>query len=183
MRSAVIPGYENYTIYENGEVHSKRRAGAKGGKMTQCLTSNGYYYIKAYKGGKMKHFTIHRLLGIAFIPNPENKPCIDHIDTNKQNNNLNNLRWATVSENGINWKRKPSKGSISKSPNYESYQVRWYENRKQKSKRFKTLEEAEAYRENRFLKLRMEPPNDGDDQSTCQLNEPAERESSILSLE
>ena len=49
-----------------------------------------------------KTFTVHRLLMIAFVPNPENKRAIDHIDTNKLNNNLDNLRWCTDKENSNN---------------------------------------------------------------------------------
>ena len=180
MRSTVIPGFDNYTIYENGDVHSKRRNTAKGGIMKPQLANNGYFQVQLCKEGKTKKFRIHRLLGIAFIPNPENKPCIDHIDRNKLNNNLNNLRWATVIENNNNM--PPSKGCIRKDPKYGSYRFFWQENKKRKSKRFKTLADAETYKENRFLKLRMEPPNDGDDQSTCQLKAPGDSGSSILSL-
>ena len=65
-------------------------------------------------GADHKHKSIHRLVAEAFIPNPENKPCIDHIDTNPKNNNVGNLRWVTIKEN-CNNEITRSKNSISKS--------------------------------------------------------------------
>lgn len=61
-------------------------------------TSKGYLSIK-YKGN---NYRVHRLIAEAFLPNPENKPTVDHIDMNKQNNALSNLRWATVQEQSLN---------------------------------------------------------------------------------
>lgn len=61
--------------------------------------TNGYCKITICKEGKMLHTNVHRLEALAFIPNPENKPCIDHIDGNRKNNCLCNLRWCTVKEN------------------------------------------------------------------------------------
>jgi len=54
-------------------------------------------YLSVSIDGKMQ--SIHRLVAEAFIPNPLNKPCVDHIDHNKHNNNVNNLRWFTIEEN------------------------------------------------------------------------------------
>ena len=51
-----------------------------------------------------KQYSVARLIGTTFIPNPENKPEIDHIDRNRQNNNVNNLKWATDEEQCLNKK-------------------------------------------------------------------------------
>jgi hypothetical protein len=49
---------------------------------------------------------LHRLIATHYIPNPDNKPVIDHIDRNKTNNAIANLRWATISENAVNINRR-----------------------------------------------------------------------------
>jgi len=54
----------------------------------------GYFKVNLYRHSKMTAKTIHRLVGVAFIPNPENKPCINHIDYNKGNNFIENLEWC-----------------------------------------------------------------------------------------
>lgn len=58
-----------------------------------------YPYFSLCKNGVAKNHYLHRVLAIAFIPNPNNYPCINHIDGNKQNNNLNNLEWCSFSHN------------------------------------------------------------------------------------
>ena len=63
-------------------------------------------YLHSTKS-KAKCARIHRLVGIAFIPNPKNKPIIDHIDRNKHNNRLDNLRWCTTKENNDNKNKIP----------------------------------------------------------------------------
>lgn len=63
------------------------------------VSKRGYYVVGLSKNGKSKTYTLHRLLAKAFIPNPENKRAIDHIDTNRLNNSIENLRWCTDKEN------------------------------------------------------------------------------------
>ena len=65
------------------------------------IGKNGYYRVGLTKDNKTKHFLIHRLVGIAFMPNPENKPQINHKNGNKLDNRLENLEWVTRSENSI----------------------------------------------------------------------------------
>lgn len=59
----------------------------------------GHLFLYLSKDKKPKKFFVHRLVAMAFIPNPENKEFVDHIDENKQNNNVKNLRWMTLKEN------------------------------------------------------------------------------------
>ena len=61
--------------------------------------AKGYKTIRLSKDGVVENHRIHRLVAKHYIPNLNNKPCVNHIDGNKQNNNVSNLEWATHSEN------------------------------------------------------------------------------------
>lgn len=63
------------------------------------IDKNGYLQIVFSKNGQHKWFKLHRLVAQAFIPNPENKPQVNHIDGNKMNNHVSNLEWVSQSEN------------------------------------------------------------------------------------
>ena len=118
-----IEGYEDYLIYEDGRIWSKY---GKGRFMKPLPDSNGYLHVRLYKDGKSKTMTIHRLIGNAYIPNPENKPEIDHIDNIRQNNDISNLRWVTKSENKRNragWGDIPFRG-VCKDRNRFKTQIR-----------------------------------------------------------
>lgn len=103
-----IPGYEGYYQVSNlGRVKSLRRLvvtsnGKKyyrdGVLLVQSIM-NHYLSVNLNKDGESKSRRVHRLVGLAFIPNPANKPQIDHIDGNKLNNTYINLRWVTEKEN------------------------------------------------------------------------------------
>mgnify|MGYP001057001587 CR=1 FL=1 len=96
--SKTIEGYENYKISSKGRVYSKHKKRV----MKNQIHKLGYHQILLSKNGKKKIFLVHRLVGLHFIPNPENKPQIDHKDGNKINNCICNLRWSTRSENQLN---------------------------------------------------------------------------------
>ena len=90
-----IKSNNNYSINELGQVRNDIT-----GQILSPHTNkrNGYLYIDLWNNGKQKKATIHRLMAEAFIPNLDNKPTVDHKDGNRQNNSLENLRWATYSE-------------------------------------------------------------------------------------
>jgi len=93
-----IIGYEAcYQINRLGQVKN-----IASGRILKTANSRGYLHVTLCKDNVCKHCSIHRLVGIQFIPNPENKPTIDHIDRNKNNNSLENLRWATRKEQNNN---------------------------------------------------------------------------------
>lgn len=91
---------ENYSINEKGEVRNDTSGKIKS---QYVCKGNGYLYVDLWKNNKGTKYPVHRLLAMAFIPNPQNKPTIDHIDKNRTNNDLSNLRWATYSEQNSNF--------------------------------------------------------------------------------
>ncbi len=83
------------------------------------ITSNGYPGVSLYKDGLKHDKYIHRLIGKQFIPNPENKPQINHKDGDKLNNRLDNLEWVTDQENkqhayGIGLKKRGEGNVLAK---------------------------------------------------------------------
>lgn len=84
-----------YYIRDNGDVISKVYTNNK--VLSQRYNTKGYLMVSLNEG--FKCVKVHRLVALAFIPNKENKPQVNHIDGNKENNNANNLEWVTNQEN------------------------------------------------------------------------------------
>lgn len=93
-----VVGFEgSYLISSFGRVISLKR---KSPFLLKPKTSKeGYRDVVLYLHGNKTYVHVHRLVAIAFIANPENKPQVDHIDRNRANNHISNLRWCTCSEN------------------------------------------------------------------------------------
>lgn len=95
-----VEGFEGlYKVSNEGVVISTPRQGSRGGVTKYYKMSHGYYEYLLCKDGKMYHVMAHRLLAKHFIPNPDNKPCVNHIDGDRNNNSLENLEWVTYKEN------------------------------------------------------------------------------------
>ena len=109
MDFKAIPGYDRYEISECGIVLDLET----GDCVASFKDSIGYSKCRIrLNNGKQTIRHIHVLLALAYIPNPENKPEVDHIDCNKTNNTLNNLRWLTRQEQIWNrvaqgWRHRP----------------------------------------------------------------------------
>ena len=90
-----IKDFERYIVYDDGRVWSKWKKEF----LKPILKDTGYYEVQLWKKCKRTHKPIHKLVAEAFIPNPENKPCIDHKNGDRTDNRVENLRWCTQPEN------------------------------------------------------------------------------------
>lgn len=91
-----IPDTE-YSVSDCGRVRNDRTGRIK----KQVDNAKGYYKVDLYSDGVARTCRVHRLVGEAFVDNPDNKPMINHIDGDKHNNNVDNLEWVTNQENMI----------------------------------------------------------------------------------
>ena len=89
-----LKGFDGCYVSNLGRIRSH-----KGHILTAGINTHGYLQVKVGKKEQQKIIRIHRAIAEAFIPNPENKPYINHKDGNKLNNSIDNLEWCTPSEN------------------------------------------------------------------------------------
>jgi len=146
MNYKIYKDYENYHIHENGDIFSlnignilkPRDAGKRYKMITLCNNQN------------RQQIYVHRLIGLLFLPNPENKPEIDHINRNRSDNRVENLRWATKSEQqhnqGISKDNTSGVKGVGYCKTHKKWVARLMVNTKDHKKRFESKEEAIAYR-------------------------------------
>ena len=106
---ASIDGYLNYEVSWFGRVRN-----ATTGRIFKGGLTKGYRTVCLSKEGRIKTHTVHVLVAREWVPNPENKRCVDHIDGDKANNNWENLRYATHTENSRNPKIQTNTSSVYK---------------------------------------------------------------------
>ncbi len=140
-----IQGFPDYQVSNLGRVKSLKFGKEK---ILESYIRSRYLSVKIDNKNKK----IHKLVGLAFLPNPEQKPEIDHINRDKLDNNLTNLRWATRKEQSLNkdsWFIGTNTGepyiSFGKKDKYFHFSKQDKYNKHQKI--FKTLDEAVAYRD------------------------------------
>lgn len=135
-----VVGYEGlYEVSNLGNVRSvDRTLNCKDGKikhrkghLLSPKTDEGYFRVSLSKDGVKKLYKVHRLVAMAFIPNPDNLPVVNHKDEDKKNNKVENLEWCTVQYNSTygssvekNLKTRVEKGHIN--PKYIGLKIKDY---------------------------------------------------------
>ena len=132
-----IDEFDNYEVCNLGFVRNRNSRKIK----KQCTHENGYFYVQLWKNGKKYNKSVHRLVAKAFIENPNNLKEVDHVDGNKSNNQSENLRWATRSQNiantnmpannksgikGVSWDKKAKKYHAQIRINNKQYHLEYY---------------------------------------------------------
>jgi hypothetical protein len=116
-----IPGFETYEASTLGNIRNK-----DGHLMSVIETEKGYYKVNLRdfdNNSKKLQRLVSRLVAITFIPNPENKPEVDHIDRNPKNNTVKNLRWVTRTEQMLNTNDRTEHRNIYEIPRKKCYMV------------------------------------------------------------
>lgn len=102
MKWKKIEGYENYSVSDTGLVKNTRT----GRLLKPHISKDGYYTVGLFKHCKGKTYKIHRLIALAFIPNPDNLYAVDHINANKLDNRIENLRWLSLADNNRAYRKE-----------------------------------------------------------------------------
>ena len=118
---ASIDGYLNYQVSWWGRVLNTKT----GRILKNTFGSHGYLHVGLSKNGKVKTHCIHVMVAKAWVLNPEDKKCVDHIDGDKANNHWENLRYATHSENQRNKKRRSDGSSMYKGVSWDKRSGKW----------------------------------------------------------
>ena len=142
-----VPGLPNYTVSNIGTVKFHSPYNNKIYTRTPRVNKDGYLAVCAGGNESGKNTLVHRLVALAFIPNPKNKPFVDHIDNNRLNNNVENLRWCTNQENSFNRQAPKNNTSGVKGVYRNQKENKWCSTIQTKKKTlylgtFNTIEEA-----------------------------------------
>lgn len=90
-----VLNYPNYTVNEKGKIYS-----IKSNKFIKpSITKKGYMSVELFNENGSKRMLVHRIVAMAYIPNPNHYPQVNHIDENPSNNNVENLEWCTAKYN------------------------------------------------------------------------------------
>ena len=153
---AKIKGFENYAISNGGIVIN-----IKTGRKLKSFLSHGYLRTAILE----KKFMNHRLVAEAYLDKIENKNIVDHIDCNKTNNHVSNLRWCNSSENAMNTKINSRNVSGVRGVRYDTKSKKWrayisFNNKRIYLGFYDNLEDAKIARQNKSSELFKEFQNE-----------------------
>ena len=151
----------DYLIYENGDIISKDRTIMRSNGHKQTFKSqkmipkneNGYLRVGLTVDKKLKFFRVHRLIAMAYIPNPENLPCVNHKDCNKLNNKIDNLEWCDIMYNNQSINTSRNFGCVWKSG--IKFRARYTTNGIRYGKTFETIGEAKYWLIQEKIKIKL----------------------------
>ena len=130
MKSVKINGYDDYFVFETGQILSFKNKN-KASFLTPVINKSGYCYVTLTHNGKSKSKALHRIVAENLIDNPQNKPQVNHLDGDKENNHVSNLYWCTASENtrhaintGLYVGVRGEENNLSKLKEYQVIEIR-----------------------------------------------------------
>jgi hypothetical protein len=150
-----IDDYPTYEVSNYGQVKNK----TTGRILRPAINSNGYELVDLCDGGKRKTLTIHRLVLEAFegISKNENQKCVDHIDNDRTNNCLFNLRWVSQQQNNFNASKQKNNTSGIRGVSWCKRSNKWSAYITNKNKLhlglFDNIEDAKLARQNKAREL------------------------------
>ena len=126
--------YKGYFINNKGDIYS-----TKVNRVLKTTEKRGYLAVNLSIQGKTITKSIHRLVALAFVPNPNNYPCVNHIDENKKNNSADNLEWCSVAYNNA------YNGRIQRIASKRCKPVVQYDKKGNKIREYRSAVETERY--------------------------------------
>jgi hypothetical protein len=170
----IIKDFPTYEVSNFGNIKNKKT----GRILKPQIDTHGYYKVNLYKDRISFNKKIHQLVAEAFLINPLNKPFVDHVNNNKLDNNVNNLRWATIQENSMNQKLSSKNTSNYKGVTYHKPSNKWMayidiNGKKQHLGLFEKIEDAINTRVKKAKEVYGEFMNSCEKEVTINLNIPA----------
>ena len=150
-----IDGFTDYLIFPDGKVYSNKTHKF----LSANPDNNGYLRISFKHNKKISTYRIHRLVALHYLPNPDNLPCVDHINGNKIDNTIKNLRWVSNQDNSRNITIcRSNTGYQGITKNKRGYYTTGvYINGKRIGNSFKDIEDALTWRRERVDKYYNRP--------------------------